>query len=69
MEFVAMCPEHTAEASVPLHFRLLAHPSAVLETELRFVLTFSTLNMQKMNLFKFYKLSCECGFYPHLRDR
>lgn len=68
MEFVAMCPEHTAEASVPLHFGLLAHPSAVLETELRFVLTFSALNMQKMNLFKFYKHSCECGFYPHLRD-
>lgn len=36
-------PEHTAEASVPPLFGLLAHPSAVLETKLRFVLTFSAL--------------------------
>lgn len=68
MEFVALCPEHTAEASVPRLFGLLAHPSAVLETKLRFVMTFSALNMQKMDLFKFCKHSCDCGFYPHLRD-
>lgn len=69
MEFVALSPDHSAEASIPLLFGLLAHPSAALETKLRFVLTFSALNMQKMDLFKFYKHSCECGFYPHLRDR
>lgn len=36
MEFVALCPEHTAEASVPLLSGLLAHPSSRNQSEIYF---------------------------------